>query len=149
MLFRSKVDFVLSHKAPQINSIQADFLGYEDNVLVESKKYKFSGHYLDHDSEDVTTNSYFKLKPELDKKTKKRYLDDVYGLIDGVKLGLGRAVLPLHLIRHEKGLKILYPNTKLRVPLYLLYYKNSYHTQLELAVIKAITQYFKKQFGES
>lgn len=142
----SKVDFVLSNRAPQNNSIQADFLGYEDNVLVESKKYKFLGHYLDHDSKDVTTSSYFKLKPELDKKPKKRYLDDVYGLIDGVKLGFGRAVLPTHLIVGEKDLKVLYPKTKLRVPLYLLYYKNSYHTKLESAVIEAITNYFKKRF---
>jgi len=143
----SKVDFVLSNKAPQNSSIQADFLGYEDNVLVESKKHKFDGHYLDHDSNDVTTSSYFKLKPELDKKTKKHYLDDVYGLIDGVKLGLGRGVLPAHLISNEKSLKILFPKTKLRVPLYLLYYKNSYLTKLEQAVIEAITKYFQKKFN--
>lgn len=143
----SKVDFVLSNKPPQSTSIQTDFLGFEDNVMVESKKYKFSGHYLDHDSKDVTTSSYFKLKPELAKSTKKRYLDDVYGLIDGVKLGLGRAVLPTHLISDQKDLKVLFPKTKLQVPIYLLYYKNSYHTRLEKAVINAIKSYFKTRFN--
>lgn len=142
----SKVDFVLSNRVPQNNSIQADFLGYENNVLVESRKHKFSGHYLDHDSNDVTTSSYFKLRPELDKKTKKRYLDDVYGLIDGVKLGMGRAILPIHLIEEEKDLKILYPKTKLQVPLYLLYYKNSYFTELEKAVVENIKKYFQRKF---
>ncbi len=142
----SKVDFVLSNKSPQNNSIQADFLGYENNVLVESKKYKFNGHYLDHDSKDVTTSSYFKINPELDKNNRKRYFDDVYGLIDGVKLGLGRAVLPTHLIDKDKDLKIIFPNKNLKVPLYLLYYKNTYQTKLERAVIKAITEYFQIKF---
>lgn len=143
----SKVDFVVSNKSPQNNSVQADFLGYENNVLVESNKYKFNGHYLDHDSKDVTTSSYFKINPGLDKKTRKRYFDDVYGLIDGVKLGLGRAVLPTHLIEKEKDLKILFPEKKLKVPLYLLYYKNTYQTKLERTVIGEITEYFKNKFN--
>ena len=65
---------------------------------MQSRKYDFDGNCLDHDSRDATTNSYFKLKPELAKNEKRRSLDDVYGLIDGMKLGMGRAVLPLHLI---------------------------------------------------
>ncbi len=143
----SKVDFVLSNTLPQNNSVQADFLGYENNVLVESIKYKFNGHYLDHDSKDVTTSSYFKINPKLDKKTRKRYFADVYGLIDGVKLGLGRAVLPTHLIEKDKDLRILFPEKKLKVALYLLYYKNTYQTKLEKAVIKAITEYLKSAFS--
>ncbi len=143
----SKVDFVLSNVPPQNNAIQAHYLGYEENVLVESNKYIFNGHYLDHDIKDVTTNSYFKINPSLNKNTRKRYFDDVYGLIDGVKLGLGRAVLPTHLIEKEKDLKILYGDKKLKVPLYLLYYKNTYQTKLELAVIKAISEYFKANFS--
>ncbi len=142
----SKVDFVISNRPSPHNGIHGEFLGYEENVLVESKKHKFNGHYLDHDSRDVTTSSYFKLKPELDKKVKRRYLDDVYGLIEGVKLGLGRAVLPLHLIANERDLKVLYPKTKMRVPLYLLYYQNSYHTKVEKAVITVITEHFQKMF---
>ena len=142
----SRVDFVLSNRAPQETSIQADFLGYEENVLVESTKHQFNGYYLDHDSNDVTTSSYFKLKPNLATRAKKRYLDDVYGLIDGVKMGLGRAVLPRHLINGDKELKVLFPQTKLKVPLYLLYYKNSYQTRLETAVISSVTDYFRKKF---
>ncbi len=146
LLRTSKVDFVLSNKDPQNKSIKAEFLGYEDNVLVESTKYEFNNCYLDHDSKDVTTSSYFKLKPKLNNDIQKRYLDDVYGLIDGVKLGMGRAVLPSHLIENEKDLKVLFPKTKLRVSLYLLYYDNSYHTELEKAVIEQVTSYFKKRF---
>jgi len=147
LLQTSKVDFIISNKITQNNSLHSELLGYEINVLVESKKHTFNGQYLDHDSLDVTTSSYFKLKPQLDKKNNiKRYLDDVYGLIDGVKLGMGRAVLPLHLIQNEKDLKVLYPKTQLKVPLYLLYYKNSYQTQLEQKVIDNLISYFRNNF---
>ncbi|MCB0392345.1 MAG: LysR family transcriptional regulator [Bdellovibrionales bacterium] len=147
LLKTSKVDFVLSNKEPQEQAIKSTFLGYEYNVLVESKKYPFAGNYLDHDSEDVTTSSYFKLKPGLASNIKKRYLDDVYGLIDGVKLGLGRAVLPEHLIRHEKDLKVLFPKTKLKVPVYLLYYESAYQTRVERSVIEAISKFFSVQLA--
>lgn len=139
----SKVDFVLSTVDPKISAIRAELLGYETNVLVESKKYGFNGIYLDHDADDQTTHSYFQLRPELEAKSlRRRYLDDVYGLIDGVKLGYGRAVLPLHLIRNEKDLKVLYPRTQLKIPIYLLYYENPYYTTLEKAVIEALQNHF-------
>ena len=144
LLKSSSVDFVLSNKVPQSQAMESIFLGYEDNVLVESRTHSQNGNYLDHDSQDVTTNSYFKLRPELAKGIRKRYLDDVYGLIDGVKLGLGRAILPLHLIKNEKDLKILYPNTKLRVPIYLIFYKNTYRTKIEMAAIESIVDHFSK-----
>jgi DNA-binding transcriptional LysR family regulator len=148
LLRNSKVDFIIHNKLSTHNSIENLFLGYEDNVLVKSKKHDLSHIYLDHDPLDVTTSSYFKLKPELAKNIKKRYLDDVYGLIDGVKLGLGRAILPLHLIKDEKDLTVLYPRTKLRVPLYLQYYKNSYLTKIEKEVISAVMDFFQKEFAQ-
>lgn len=147
LLKTSTVDFILSNKPSQNQTIGSIFLGYEENVLVESKKYKFDGNYLDHDSEDATTSSYFKLKPELAKSVRKRYLDDVYGLIDGVRLGMGRAVLPVHLIEGMSDLKILYPKTKLKVPIYLLFYKNAYQTKVEKAVIESMTKYFSQVFN--
>lgn len=136
LLKTSKVDYVFSNKDPGISGLNAEFLGYEINVLSESKEYEFNGCYLDHDPNDVTTSSYFKLKPELKTKlTCKRYLDDVYGLLDGVTLGLGRAILPEHLIKDEKKIRVLYPKTKLKVPVYLLYFENYYATHFDRLVL--------------
>jgi DNA-binding transcriptional LysR family regulator len=148
LLKTSRVDFVISNKVPQSQAIESAFLGFEVNVLVQAKNTEFNGHYLDHDSQDVTTSSYFQLRPELDTNVRKRYLDDVYGLIEGAKLGLGRAVLPLHLIESEKQLDILYPKTKLKVPMYLLYYQSAFQTDLEKSVISALTSYFRKHFPQ-
>ncbi|NQZ01089.1 MAG: LysR family transcriptional regulator [Bdellovibrionales bacterium] len=144
LLKTSKADFIISNQVPQNQAIQADFLGFEINVLVQSKKLRLKNHYLDHDAVDVTTSSYFQLRPELNKNITRRYLDDVYGLIEGVKLELGRAVLPLHLIEAESDLEILYPKTKLKVPMYLLQYKSNFPTRLEKQVNQQIIKHFRQ-----
>lgn len=149
LLRASKVDYIITNKLPRTSNLDTYFLGYEDNVLVESKNNKFKNIYLDHDSFDVTTESYFKLRPKLNNNITKRYLDDVYGLIDGVEMGYGRAILPIHLIKSKKDFKVLYPKTRLRVPLNLVFYKSAYRTQLEKEIINSIVSYFKKNFKQS
>jgi hypothetical protein len=67
---------------------------------VRSKGAKDLNIYLDHDERDATTSLYFDLLRRKHPQHK-RYLDDVYGLLDGVKLGFGKAVLPLHLLKDE------------------------------------------------
>ena len=137
LLKNSQVDFIFTNRAQEYQGIISELIGHEDNVLVESNIIKNKNCYLDHDFHDVTTSSYFKLRPELrTSKTTYRYLDDVYGLLDGVSLGLGRAILPKHLIKNRKDLKILYPKTKLRVPIYLSYYENEYATEFDRVILE-------------
>ncbi len=142
ILKSSQVDFLL-HSAPYIREgIRNELLGYENCVLVSSPKHPQAKAYLDHDENDSTTAAYFSLvKGALPKQS--RYLDDIYGLIDGVKLGLGKAVVPLHLIRNEK-LKIENPKTVLKSPVYLIYREAPYYTRLQQAVLNAIQIYFKE-----
>jgi len=150
ILKSGEVDFIITNKIPKNHNLEAISLGYEENVLVQSKKYKNSNLFLDHDSEDVTTSSYFRLLKKAQHneiyKIKRRYVDDVYGLIDGVRFGLGQAVLPKHLIIDEKDFTIVSPQTILKVPLYLSFYKQSYYGKLHSAVVDAIGEYFKRHF---
>jgi hypothetical protein len=55
-------------------------------------------------------------------KIERRYLDDIYGLIDGVKLGLGRAVLPQHLIKGVAGLTVANSERTLSIPVVLHFF---------------------------
>src|SRR5690554_6801743 len=80
-LKNGEADFILTNKNPEREDIEAVFLGTEENILVESKKFKNLETIFDHDPEDVTTSAYFKLLRKAQKKRKTRYLDDVYGLI--------------------------------------------------------------------
>ena len=60
-------------------------LTHEENVLVKLKKAPDTEIYLDHDESDPTTKAYFFQNKGAFKPSNIRYLDDVYGLIDGVK----------------------------------------------------------------
>jgi DNA-binding transcriptional LysR family regulator len=146
ILKSGEVDFVVTNQDPQRQDIEAIHLGVEENVLVENKKFKNSLNCLDHDAQDITTSSYFKISKKDNQQYQRRYVDDVYGLIDGVKLGLGRAVLPKHLIQNEKDFKIIRPEIVLKVQMYLLYYKQPYYSKLHQQVTENIQSYFKRNF---
>jgi DNA-binding transcriptional LysR family regulator len=146
ILKNGEVDFVITNKNPDRQDIEAIYLGIEENVLVESKRIQNSHNCLDHDVLDVTTNSYFKISKISNKKFQRRYVDDVYGLIDGVRHGLGQAVLPKHLIDNEKDFKILRPEIVLKVKMYLLFYKQPFYSKLHQIVAKEVENYFKHHF---
>jgi DNA-binding transcriptional LysR family regulator len=141
-LFTARADLILVNKPIQKEGLKSELLGYEENVLVRSGKAKELEIYLDHDPNDTTTSFYFDLlrrKPPQNK----RYLDDVYGLLDGVKLGLGKAVLPVHLLKNEKELVIENPKIKLKVPVYLVYYDSPYYTKTQSVAMDAIRSFFQ------
>jgi DNA-binding transcriptional LysR family regulator len=133
LLRQGAVDFVITNRASQNDTIKSQFLGFEENVLVAHKDYPSHPVFLDHDPDDVTTSSYFSLTNQ--KRPKNiRYLDDVYGLLDGVKLGLGRAILPKHLLVNESDLIIQKPRSILKVKVYLLSIDSPYSSVLHREV---------------
>lgn len=143
-----EVDFVILDRKVEKAGIVSVSLGEELNVLVERKGYEGPDIYLDHDEEDKTTESYFRLhrkKGKLDRHS----LDDIHGILQGVELGLGRAVVPRHLIQGRKNLRILHPKTQLRVPLFLHYFEQSYysqlHRQVESYLISNVSQLLRSQ----
>jgi DNA-binding transcriptional LysR family regulator len=100
LLKHGEVDFIVTAENLNRDEIECVKLGTEQNVLVEKENYKGPDIYLDHNETDETTLKYLR-KFGSAKKLSRRYLDDVYGLLDGVKLGLGKAILPVHLILSE------------------------------------------------
>ena len=97
--------------------------------------------YLDHDERDFTTEAYFNLSTKASPNNiQKRYLDDVYGLIDGINLDLGKAIVPKHIIQNLKNIRILNPRTILKVPVYLVYFENPYYSELQKQVIKELSE---------
>lgn len=138
----SRVDFILHTQKASTDSLVSEFLGYEENVLVSSLQHSSLDIYLDHDENDVTTSAYFALAKTKAPKNK-RYLGDVYGLLDGVRLGLGKAVLPRHLLDAEH-FRIEKPTTTLRVPVYLIFRQSPYHTRLQTLATQTICRHFRK-----
>lgn len=141
LLKKGEVDFLILNYKWEKEEIISISLGKEQNVLVEKRDYSGPEIFLDHDEEDETTLKYLRLrgKGNTHRLLNRRYMDDVYGIIDGVKLGLGRAIVPLHLIKNDKKIRILHPSHALHVPVFLHYYQQPFYTKLQEAVIQALT----------
>jgi DNA-binding transcriptional LysR family regulator len=142
LLRRGEADFILVDQELPREDWESIFLGFEENVLVRGKRHTITHCYLDHDAEDSVTARYFSKGNAKGKKLNRRFLDDVYGLIDGVKLGIGEAVLPRHLISGEKDLEILQPEKCLRLPVWLHFPSQPYYTRLQKRVREALVHHF-------
>ncbi len=139
LLRSGQVDFVITTRENNKEGYQCHDLGEEENVLVAHKDHTKHSTFLDHDPNDSTTSSYFALSNEKPPQHK-LYLDDVYGLRDGVKLGLGRAILPKHLIRKEKDLVIQRPRTVLREKVFLIHRDSPYMSEVHKKAKKILSQ---------
>lgn len=148
LLSTSEADYIFATNRSSSADIESIFLGYEDNVQVKLKRATDIDIFLDHDENDVTTRSYFSQNKLPFKPLTMRYLDDVYGLIDGVKNGYGKAIVPLHLIEHESTLEILEPKRVLRVPIYLQFFNQPYHRKVHAAFIDEVQTFFKEKLRQ-
>ncbi|HWU44135.1 MAG TPA: LysR family transcriptional regulator [Bdellovibrio sp.] len=148
LLRSSEADYIFTNKKSTFLGVENHFLGHEENVLVRSKKSSNDEIYLDHDEIDAMTREYFSLNKISVKPSNVRYLDDVYGLIDGVKNGYGKAILPMHLIENEKDLEVLEPKRVLKVPVYLQFYSQPYYRKVHAAFLKDVSEYFKKHLRQ-
>lgn len=144
MMKRSELDFIILDDRLQKDELERLLLGLEHNVLVEARDYSGADIFLDHDENDLTTINYLKKSKRVSKNIKRIYLDDIHGIIAGLKSGLGRAVVPLHLIKNEKSLTIVNPKEFVEVPVYLYYYSQPFYSQLHQAILAEISLKFKE-----
>ena len=142
LLKSAEVDYIITDAQSASSEVESLFLGYEENVLVLSKKHPESEIYLDHDENDPVTKKYFFQSKVKFKPTKMRYLDDVYGLIDGIRNGYGKGVLPRHLIEDFKDLEIIDSQKFLRIPVYLHFFRQPYFKRIHAQVVKDLISYF-------
>jgi len=148
LLKRTEVDYIITDKKSSSSDIESVFLGYEENVLVRSSKFPENDIFLDHDENDPTTKNYFSKHKVSFKPSNMRYLDDVYGLIDGVKNGYGKAVLPLHLIENEKDLEVLDRKRILEVPVFLQFYLQPYYRGIHAIFLEEVQEYFRQHLRQ-
>jgi len=137
LLRQGEADLVLLDRELEREGVRAELLGFEENVLVRSRKWKKAApFYLDHDADDLTTQRY--LQKFKSPKLQRRYLDEVYNLVEGVRLGLGQAVLSRHLVESDKELEIVHPENVLRTAAWLHYPAQAYYPKLQVTGREAI-----------
>lgn len=139
LLRSGEADYILLDHTLEREGIESYMIGKERYVLIEPKGYRGPENvYLDHDENDETTRNYLK-KAGLDiQKMSRHYLDDIYGIIDGVRAGMGKAVVPEHLLEGLRGVEIRGSKVTLDVPIVLNFYKRPFYTQLHRRVLEAL-----------
>jgi DNA-binding transcriptional LysR family regulator len=139
-LQQGEVDFLLWDRKLELEGVESVFLGNEVNVVAHAKSKKSRKDvFLDHDERDQTTLKFFREQSRSTSEMKRIYLDDIYGIIDGVVMGMGRAVLPKHLIEQHQSLEIDKSFKAVESPVFLNYYRQPYYSRLH-AVIQGVLQ---------
>ncbi len=136
-----KVDFIVTCGKIERANFEGHYLGDEVNVLVETKKSpNREDVYLDHDASDQTTFNFLKHQGMKKIKVERCFLDNINGIIAGVEAGLGKAVVPKHLIKDSKKIKVSTNQKEMKVPAYLYVLKQPFYSALHTAVVKELTK---------
>ena len=139
MLSNNEIDLIVTTDAPFRHEIMSHDIGIEKNVLVEATNCLDTEEvYLDHDADDTATVNFFKINGQPHKELRRNFLDEVYTIIDGVKLGWGRAVLPLHLVRGDKELRVIAGYDPLLIPIMVQYFRQPFYSHLHTLVVDKI-----------
>ncbi len=142
VLKSSKADLVITDHSFQKTGLIEHSLGKEEYVVIESVKYKTPADvYLDHGPHDTTTEDFFRAQVTSPKNYRRSFMGDVYGIINGVEEGLGRAVMSKHLIKKNTKVKIIPGHKKFSKTVSLNYFDQSFYSALH----KAVVEEFKEQ----
>lgn len=142
MLIDGRVDFCISLCECERMGIENVPIGIERNVLIESARYDVRPDcYVDHEPRDNFTERFFLSQTGATvPRMLRAYFDDIYGLIDAVSQGIGRAVVPVHLIRPEHAVRPVAGYRPFEVPVLLQFHTQPHPTRLQRAVIDTLTR---------
>ena len=136
ILNTARADLIVMDYQWQKKGIAEVNLGSEDFVVIESTKHDCPQDlYLDHGPLDNATEEFFKTQTRAPKNIRRSFMGDVYGIIDGVKMGLGRAVMSRHLIQNNKQIEIVAGYSKYKRPVTLHYFEQPYYPRLMAKVL--------------
>lgn len=134
LLQSGEVDIIFLDKELVREGVENSHLGNEEYVFISSKKFlQVPEIYLNHDEQDRMSFRYWEKLGTPKAKLDRKYLDEIYSVIDGVATGLGVSVLPRHLIEEDKRIKIIHPTKFLSSPVYMITKKRAWqpkHLQL-------------------
>ena len=140
VLKTASADIILTDYNWDKKGIVKHVVGHEDFVVIESQKNKSAKDlYLDHGPSDNATEDFFRFQGQSPKFYRRSFMGDVYGIIDGVELGLGRAVMSKHLIDENKSIKIVSTFQKMKRPVCMYYFEQPFYSKLMKEVVRIIS----------
>jgi DNA-binding transcriptional LysR family regulator len=138
MLKRGEADLViLDHELPWA-ALEKYELGQEWYVAVESTRFDTRQDvWLDINAEDPVTERFFQFQGQAP-RYRRSYTADVYGILEGVALGLGRAVVPRHLLAGRPDLRVLPEYRPQPSGVWLQHFALPCYSRLQQAVVEAL-----------
>ncbi|MBX7197083.1 MAG: LysR family transcriptional regulator [Sandaracinaceae bacterium] len=143
VLRSGEADLVVTDRELPEPGIESLHLGDEQNVLVEPRG-PCPSRFLDHDPDDTITDRFATLNGLDLAGVPRSYLDDIYGILDGVAAGWGRAVVSAHLVRGRAGLRVVRGHEPLRTAVFLHGRASRFRSSVERAAIAAIVATFAR-----
>lgn len=143
LLMSGEVDFIVTDEILDDPLTESIALGVETLVHIRNKtlSHQISPPcFLDHDVHDMTTFNFFSAQGCSDFEFDRSFYDDVYGILDGVKLGFGEAIISQHMIKKENCLEIVSHEQAFQSPVVLCYVKNRYLSTLQKQIIEHLKQ---------
>ena len=136
-----KADIIITDYHLAKKGIIETVIGQEEYVVIESSKYKTpTDLYLDHTPDDQATSDFFAHQTTAPKNYRRSFFGDIYGIIDGVEQGIGRAVMSKHLIEDNKKIKIVTGFKKYQRPIVLSYFERPYYPNLFKSILAKLTK---------
>jgi DNA-binding transcriptional LysR family regulator len=141
LLLTGEVDFIVVNHGLDRADLETVHLGDEEYVLVDSREYPVQTDvYLDHDPDDPTTAQFLRFQTGTVPTFRRSYLDEIYALLDGVALGVGKAVVSKHLAVRDPRLRIVDGHKPMQVPVVLHYFHQPFYTALHKATVAELTR---------
>lgn len=142
-LMLGKVEFVITQFPLALNGVTSVQLCMERNFLIESKKPTACRDvYIDHEPSDHFTEHFFSLHDHWpDQGFRRAFYNDIYGLLDAVNAGIGRAVVPMHLLTKQHHCKPVDGFSAIDLPVVLNYYKNNQYSYIHKRAKELLIKY--------
>lgn len=139
LLLSGQVDFILTTLPIKRHGIQTETVGSEEFVHVRPANSSKADPlpYLDHDNNDQTTHQFLE-RQGLSTVVGRNFYDDIYAILDALRLGCGQAIVSRHLISRDSRLKIVKHKNRMVQDVFLQYFRNTYHTHLQGVVVERI-----------
>ncbi len=135
-LEESAADMIIMDSRLSKKGVVEHLLGKEEYVVVESSRWKTSeDFYLDHGPDDNATESFFRKQKRVPPFYRRGFMGDVYGILDGVEQGLGRAVMSKHLVTKKHRVKILRGYEKYEREVVLHFFEQNYYPKIQNAIV--------------
>lgn len=138
---RGAADFALSYDEPDHPSLVRVAIGVEEYVVIERARGPSRPDvFLDTSTADRTTDWFFARQPAKarPRRWQRSFLDDDAGILLGVSLGLGRAVMPRHNLPRRGPVRVDRRFTPVTRPVFLYHRPQRYYGRLHTALAELL-----------